>query len=49
MKRKTEQGSMELQGEVLEQDFETQLKTFFPHDDIRPVPKGIRVLILSSV
>ena len=42
MKRKAEQGSMETQGEVLEQDFEAQLKAFFPHDDIRPVPKGIR-------
>ena len=42
MKRKAEQGSMETQGEVLEQDFETQLKTFFVHDDIQPVPKGIR-------
>ncbi|MBP9010975.1 MAG: DUF2130 domain-containing protein [Smithellaceae bacterium] len=42
MKRKAEQGSMETQGEVLEQDLETQLKALFPHDDIKPVPKGIR-------
>jgi hypothetical protein len=42
MKRKAEQGSMETQGEVLEQDFEAQLKTFFVHDDIQPVPKGIK-------
>ena len=42
MKRKAEQGSMETQGEVLEQDFEAQLKSVFPHDDIKPVPKGIR-------
>lgn len=42
MKRKAEQGSMETQGEVLELDFEEQLKSFFPHDDIAPVPKGIR-------
>ena len=42
MKRKAEQGSMETQGEVFEQDFEIQLKTFFPYDDIRPVPKGVR-------
>jgi len=41
-KRKAEQGSMETQGEVLEQDFESQLKMFFIHDDIQPVPKGIR-------
>jgi hypothetical protein len=42
MKRKAEQGSMETQGEVLEQDFEAQLKSIFVHDDIQPVPKGIR-------
>ena len=42
MKRRAEQGSMETQGEVLEQDFEDQLKSFFVHDDIKPVPKGIR-------
>ncbi|HEX5400232.1 MAG TPA: DUF2130 domain-containing protein, partial [Verrucomicrobiae bacterium] len=42
MKRKADQGSMETQGEVLEQDFEVQLKRFFVHDDIAPVPKGIR-------
>jgi len=42
MKRKAEQGSMETQGEVLEQEFEAQLKSFFIHDDIQPVPKGIR-------
>ncbi len=42
MKRKAEQGSMETQGEVLEQDFEAKLRAFFPHDDIQPVPKGIR-------
>jgi len=42
MKRKAEQGSMETQGEVFEQDFEAQLKSIFPHDDIRPVPKGVR-------
>ena len=42
MKRKAEQGSMETQGEVLEQDFEAQLKAFFVHDDIQPVPKGIK-------
>ncbi len=42
MKRKAEQGSMETQGEVFEQDFEAQLRAFFPHDSIQPVPKGIR-------
>ena len=42
MKRKADQGSMETQGEVFEQDIEAQLQVFFPHDDIQPVPKGIR-------
>ncbi len=42
MKRKAEQGSMETQGEVLEKDFEAQLKTLFPNDNIHPVPKGVR-------
>ena len=42
MKRKAEQGSVETQGEVFEQDLEAQLHAFFPHDDIQPVPKGIR-------
>ena len=42
MKRKAEQGSMETQGEVLEQDFEARLQTFFVHDDIQPVPKGVK-------
>ena len=42
MKRKAEQGSMETQGEVLEQDFEAKLRGFFLHDDIQPVKKGIR-------
>lgn len=42
MKRKAEQGSMETQGEVMEQDFEMQLRRFFAHDDIQPVPKGVR-------
>ena len=42
MRRKAEQGSMETQGEVLELDFEAQLRRFFAHDDIQPVPKGMR-------
>ncbi len=42
MRRKAEQGSMETQGEVLELDFEAQLRRFFTHDDIQPVPKGMR-------
>jgi hypothetical protein len=42
LKRRAEQGSMETQGEVLEQDFESRLREVFGHDEIRPVPKGIR-------
>ena len=42
MKRKAEQGSMETQGEVLELDFEARLRAFFLHDELLPVPKGIR-------
>ncbi len=42
MKRRLEQGSMELQGEAFEQNFETQVKQTFVHDEIAPVPKGIK-------
>lgn len=42
MKRKAEQGSMETQGEALENELEEQLKTSFPHDEITPVAKGVR-------
>ena len=41
-KRKSEQGSMETQGEALELDLEANLNIHFPHDEITPVPKGIR-------
>lgn len=41
-KRKSEQGSMETQGEVLELDLEQTLHNQFPHDIITPVPKGIK-------
>jgi hypothetical protein len=41
-KRKAEQGSVQIQGEVLELDLETVLKNHFPADEIKPVPKGIR-------
>ncbi|MGB5718151.1 MAG: DUF2130 domain-containing protein [Gammaproteobacteria bacterium] len=41
-KRKSEQGSMETQGEALELDLEANLNMHFPHDEISPVPKGIR-------
>ena len=41
-RRKSEQGSQERQGEVLELDLEETLERTFPHDVIRPVPKGVR-------
>ncbi|MCP4646925.1 MAG: DUF2130 domain-containing protein [bacterium] len=40
--RKASQGSMQLQGEVLELDLEEILKSTFPFDYIQEVPKGIR-------
>ena len=42
LKRKAEQGSQQLQGEVLELELEDILKESFPNDIIEPVPKGIR-------
>lgn len=41
LKRKSEQGSQELQGEVLELDIQAALGQQFPHDSIQPVPKGV--------
>lgn len=41
-KRRSELGSQELQGEVLELDIQAALASHFPHDRIEPVPKGIR-------
>jgi hypothetical protein len=40
LKRKAEQGSQQLQGEVQELELEAILRAKFPHDDIDPVPKG---------
>jgi len=40
--RKLEQGSQQTQGEVLELELEEVLKAEFPHDEIVPVPKGIK-------
>ena len=40
LKRKAEQGSQQLQGEVQELELETLLKTKFPRDTVEPVPKG---------
>jgi len=42
LKRKSEVGSQQLQGEVQELDLESFLQKHFIYDEIRPVPKGIR-------
>ena len=41
LKRRAEQGSQQLQGEVMELDLETVLKARFPADELAPVPKGV--------
>jgi hypothetical protein len=40
LKRRAEQGSQQLQGEVQEIELESLLRTKFPQDLIEPVPKG---------
>lgn len=40
LKRKSEQGSQQLQGEVLELELENLLRGKFPYDNILPVAKG---------
>lgn len=40
LKRRAEQGSQQLQGEVQELELESLLRSQFPHDAIEPVPKG---------
>jgi hypothetical protein len=40
LRRKSEQGSQQLQGEVLELQMEDLLRRHFPYDEITPVPKG---------
>jgi hypothetical protein len=40
LKRRAEQGSQQLQGEVQEMELESLLSVKFPRDTIRPVPKG---------
>jgi hypothetical protein len=42
MKRKAEQGSMQLQGEVQEEALENLLKALFPFDIIEEVAKGVK-------
>jgi len=41
-KRKLEQGSQQLQGDVLEDELKNILKREFPYDDIKDVPTGIK-------
>lgn len=40
LKRRSEQGSQQLQGEVQELELEAMLREKFPHDSIEPVAKG---------
>jgi hypothetical protein len=40
LKRKSEQGSQQLQGEALELELEAILRSNFPFDSVEPVPKG---------
>jgi hypothetical protein len=40
LRRKGDQSSQQLQGEVLELELEAMLRTAFPTDQIEPVPKG---------
>lgn len=40
--RKLEQGSQQIQGEVLELELEELLRVEFSHDEILPVPKGVK-------
>jgi hypothetical protein len=42
LKRKAEQGSQKIQGEVLEIELERILKEEFPFDEINPVASGVR-------
>jgi len=44
LRRRAEQGSQQLQGEVLELELEDLLRTKFPRDIIDPVPKGNVIL-----
>src|SRR3989344_4666632 len=42
MRRRAEQGSQQLQGEVLEIDLEEKLKNAFVYDEIVPIGKGVQ-------
>ncbi|HEY1599251.1 MAG TPA: DUF2130 domain-containing protein [Pirellulales bacterium] len=41
LKRKSEEGSQQSQGEILELELEALLRHHFPYDTIVPVPKGV--------
>jgi len=41
LQRKSEQGSQQAQGEVMELELEDLLRRQFPYDEIVPVPKGV--------
>lgn len=41
LKRKSEQGSMQIQGEVQEEDLKNMISSQFPLDDVSDVPTGI--------
>ena len=49
LRRKLEQGSQQMQGEVLELAIEELLKKDFPFDDIKEVPKGVNGADLIQV
>lgn len=42
MRKKAQQGSQQLQGEVLELDLEDQLRNSFVYDEITPIGKGVQ-------
>ena len=48
LKRRAEQGSQQLQGEVQEMELEALLAAKFPRDTIQPVPKGESAATCSS-
>lgn len=47
--KKGQQGSQQLQGEVLELDLENRLKESFPHDDIQPIGKGVEGADINQI
>jgi hypothetical protein len=49
LKRKAEQGSQQLQGEVGEEQLEALLRSSFPSDDIHPIGQGVRGADLHQI